>query len=429
MQDAQGLRLGPGQGSVQGEQAEPGQQGRGGQGGGLPGLVHRQRAGRVLADSAVFPGADGVFDPGMHPVDGVDVGVLAPPAARGGGQVGYPQRVAPAVFSFEQGELRAGVRPLTAGEQAHARGPAGQLVPSGALAQQAGQLGDVRFFDPAPAVGAFHVAARAIGAALADFTVGIDCDLPAPRRDGGDRGPLACAEFPADGVDDLVAGPGGEGVQAGVAAQVARGVDDGLDPHGAAVLEVLLDPRMLAGQVEHDAAGVGTDGGPVDRSAEGARGVAADAAGEDNLHVGRAADVKVVADQRLEEQQCWKEGIAFTALDNAFGTVSDPAAVQRICDGLTDQKIYRFAGKWLARLPQPFTRADEDADYRWQLPDGQAGFSTTMALDRPLAGRIFSGQLIRDNPGIGRPDKVNIVFGRMIRQRGKFRTPGPSAPR
>jgi hypothetical protein len=72
------------------------------------------------------------------------------------------------------------------------------------------------------------------------------------------------------------------------------------------------------------------------------------------------------------KQQCLKEGIAFTALDNAFGTVGDPAAVQRICDGLTDQKIYRFAGKWLARLPQPFTRADEDADYRWQLSDGQA---------------------------------------------------------
>ena len=116
------------------------------------------------------------------------------------------------------------------------------------------------------------------------------------------------------------------------------------------------------------------------------------------------------------------EGIA--GLDNAFGTVSDPAAVQRICDGLTGQKIYRFAGKWLARLPQPFTRADEDAGYRWQLPGGQAEFSATMALDRPLAGRIFSGQLIRDNPDIGRPDKVNIVFGRTIRQRGKFRTPG-----
>lgn len=124
------------------------------------------------------------------------------------------------------------------------------------------------------------------------------------------------------------------------------------------------------------------------------------------------------------KQQCLKEGIAFTALDNAFGTVSDAEAVQRICDGLTDQKIYRFAGKWLARLPQPFTRQDEDADYRWQLSVQQVEFSTTMALDRPLAGRIFFEQLIRDNLDIGRPDKVNLVFGRAIRQRGKFQTPG-----
>ena len=47
-----------------------------------------------------------------------------------------------------------------------------------------------------------------------------------------------------------------------------------------------------------------------------------------------------------------------------------------------------------------------------------------MALDRPVTGRIFFEQLIRDNLDIGRPDKVNIVFGRTIRQRGKFRTPG-----
>jgi hypothetical protein len=124
------------------------------------------------------------------------------------------------------------------------------------------------------------------------------------------------------------------------------------------------------------------------------------------------------------KRQCLKQEIAFTALDNAFGSAGDAAAVQRICDGLTDQKIYRFAGKWLARLPHPFTRADEDADYRWQLSVQQAGFSTTMALDRPLAGRIFFEQLIRDNLDIGRPDKVNIVFGRTIRRRGKFQTPG-----
>ena len=124
------------------------------------------------------------------------------------------------------------------------------------------------------------------------------------------------------------------------------------------------------------------------------------------------------------KRQCLKAGIGFTALDNAFGATDDPAAVQRICDGLDDQKIYRFAGKWLARLPHPFTRADEDADYRWQLSVQQVEFSTTMALDRPMAGRIFFEQLIRDNIDIGRPDKVNIVFGRQIRRRGKGRTPG-----
>ena len=55
------------------------------------------------------------------------------------------------------------------------------------------------------------------------------------------------------------------------------------------------------------------------------------------------------------KRQCLKAGIGFTALDNAFGATDDPAAVQRICDGLTDQAIYRFAGKWLARLPHPLT--------------------------------------------------------------------------
>ena len=98
--------------------------------------------------------------------------------------------------------------------------------------------------------------------------------------------------------------------------------------------------------------------------------------------------------------------------------------MQRICDGLTDQEIYRFAGKWLAGLPHPFTTADEQADYRWQLSVQQVEFSITMALDRPVSGRIFFEQLIRDNIDIGRPDKVNIVFGRLIRLRGKNPAPG-----
>jgi len=78
-------------------------------------------------------------------------------------------------------------------------------------------------------------------------------------------------------------------------------VNDRLDPHRAAVLEVLLDPRVLVEDVEHDAAGVRSDRGPVDRGAEHPRGVPVDVAGEDDLDVGGAADVQVVADQCLEE--------------------------------------------------------------------------------------------------------------------------------
>ena len=49
--------------------------------------------------------------------------------------------------------------------------------------------------------------------------------------------------------------------------------------------------------VDQDAAVVAA----VDRGAEHALGVAADLAGEDDLHVVRPADVQVVGDQRLEE--------------------------------------------------------------------------------------------------------------------------------
>jgi len=85
--------------------------------------------------------------------------------------------------------------------------------------------------------------------------------------------------------------------QAGVAAQVAGGVTDGLDPHRPAVFEVLLDPRVLVEDVDDHALVVAAvDGGP-----EGAPGVAADLAAEDDLHVGGPAEVEVVGDERFEE--------------------------------------------------------------------------------------------------------------------------------
>ena len=65
--------------------------------GGQPGLVERERLAGKLAGAGVLAGADAVFNPGVHPVRGVDAGKLAAPSGGAAGQVGHPQGVAPAV--------------------------------------------------------------------------------------------------------------------------------------------------------------------------------------------------------------------------------------------------------------------------------------------------------------------------------------------
>jgi hypothetical protein len=119
-----------------------------------------------------------------------------------------------------------------------------------------------------------------------------------------------------------------------------------------------------------------------------------------------------------------KAGIAFTALDNGFATVDDVAAVQAICDSLGPAQIDGLLRKWLAILPHPFTAADRAAGYRYELSVLQAEFSLTQMLDKPVSGRVFFEQVIRDNLDIGRPDQVSLIFDRQLRRRGPRRTPG-----
>ncbi len=80
--------------------------------------------------------------------------------------------------------------------------------------------------------------------------------------------------------------------------------------------------------------------------------------------------------------------------------------------------------KWLARLPHPFTAADRRAGYRYDLSILQAEFSLTQVLDRPLTGRVFFEEVIRDNIDLGRPDRVSLIFDRRVVRRGRFKTPG-----
>ncbi len=124
------------------------------------------------------------------------------------------------------------------------------------------------------------------------------------------------------------------------------------------------------------------------------------------------------------KRQLAQRGIAYEALDNGIRACADPRRVQALCDGLSAAKIEAFAHKWLRRLPHPFTAADQRAGYRYALSILQAEFSLTQVLDRPVTGRVFFEEVIRENLDVGRPDQVQLIFDRRVTRRtpGRFRT-------
>ena len=114
------------------------------------------------------------------------------------------------------------------------------------------------------------------------------------------------------------------------------------------------------------------------------------------------------------KRQLAQEGIAFEALDNGILSCADPKRLQAICDGLSAAKIDALLRKWLRRLPHPFTAADRSAGYRYDISILQAEFSTTQVLDRPVHGRLFFEQVIRENLDLGRPEEIKLIFNRRI---------------
>jgi len=124
------------------------------------------------------------------------------------------------------------------------------------------------------------------------------------------------------------------------------------------------------------------------------------------------------------KRQTAKVGIGYTALDNGFATCEDPVALQTICDRLGPPQIQALLDKWLQILPVAFTDADRAAGYRYECSILQAEFSLTQVLDRPVSGRVFFEQVIRDNLDAGRPDRVGLIFDRRIHRGRKQCTPG-----
>jgi hypothetical protein len=124
------------------------------------------------------------------------------------------------------------------------------------------------------------------------------------------------------------------------------------------------------------------------------------------------------------KRQLDREKIVFQALDNVIRSCADPKRLQAICDGLSADKIDALLRKWLRRLPHPFPARDRQAGYRYQISILQIELSLTQVLDRPVSGRIFFEDVIRENLDIGRPKQVQLIFDRGVTKTtpGRFRT-------
>ena len=124
------------------------------------------------------------------------------------------------------------------------------------------------------------------------------------------------------------------------------------------------------------------------------------------------------------KRQMERQGITFEALDNGFLSCENPKKLQETCDALDDKEIDRIFRKWLARIPLPLRPEDRTAGYDWNLSIWQLEVSLTQIFDRPLRGREFFEEVIRDNLDLGRPDRVQLIFDRVVTKKtpGQFRT-------
>jgi hypothetical protein len=97
--------------------------------------------------------------------------------------------------------------------------------------------------------------------------------------------------------------------------------------------------------------------------------------------------------------------------------VRRPKKLQEICDSLGPEQIEAVFRKWLQRIPLPLRPEDRAAGYDWSLSIWQMEVSLAQIFDRPLRGREFFEEIIRDNLDLGRPDRVQLIFDRVVPRR------------
>jgi hypothetical protein len=121
------------------------------------------------------------------------------------------------------------------------------------------------------------------------------------------------------------------------------------------------------------------------------------------------------------KQQLRRERIGFEPLDNGFLACRRPERLQQLCDSLGAADVQAFFDRWSRRLPWPLTVKDRAAGYEHRLALWQMEMSLTQIFDRPVQGRHFFEEVIRENLDLGRPSRVTLLFPTAISKK----TPPP----
>jgi hypothetical protein len=126
------------------------------------------------------------------------------------------------------------------------------------------------------------------------------------------------------------------------------------------------------------------------------------------------------------KRQLTQCGIGFESLDNGLRSCAQMEKAQHLAENLNADKIDAFFRKWLRKLPHPFTPKERTAGYRYELSILQAEFSLTQVWERGVHGREFFEEVIRENIDLGRPEQIQLIFGRKLRRQtvdeGRCRT-------
>lgn len=123
------------------------------------------------------------------------------------------------------------------------------------------------------------------------------------------------------------------------------------------------------------------------------------------------------------KQQAARAGVDFRPMDNGFCACQDADALEAICATLCHTHVLEFFERWMGALPSPFTAA-ERRRHPYRLSVRQIEVSDTRVFDPPAAARGWFEQTIRDQLDVGRPDQVQIIFGRRVTKAtaGRFQT-------